>query len=134
VSGASADTSLIRHEWRHTDCKIHHHHHDTTGPPSLRRCDLKGFYLKLAQILATKTDMLPQAYTDSLARLLDKVGLLVMGSRCLLLLLCCVPVLCCAVMCLWCAVPCCVLRHAVLCRAVLCCCLPGWPALLWSCR
>ncbi len=26
-------------------------------------CGLKGFYLKLGQILATKTDMLPQPYT-----------------------------------------------------------------------
>ncbi|KAG1654645.1 hypothetical protein FOA52_009201 [Chlamydomonas sp. UWO 241] len=39
-------------------------------------CDLKGFYLKLAQILATKTDMLPKAYTDSLVRLLDKTDTL----------------------------------------------------------
>ncbi|GAX86050.1 hypothetical protein CEUSTIGMA_g13465.t1, partial [Chlamydomonas eustigma] len=35
--------------------------------------DLKGFYLKLGQILATKTDMLPAPYTSSLARLLDKL-------------------------------------------------------------
>lgn len=32
-----------------------------------------GFYLKLGQILATKTDMLPKPYTDSLLRLLDKM-------------------------------------------------------------
>ncbi|KAL6761282.1 ABC1 family-domain-containing protein [Haematococcus lacustris] len=36
-------------------------------------CELKGFYLKLGQILATKTDLLPPAYTDSLAGLLDKL-------------------------------------------------------------
>jgi aarF domain-containing kinase len=35
--------------------------------------DLKGFYLKLGQILATKTDMLPAPYTSSLSRLLDKL-------------------------------------------------------------
>lgn len=35
--------------------------------------DLKGFYLKLGQILATKTDMLPASYTASLSRLLDRM-------------------------------------------------------------
>lgn len=35
--------------------------------------DLKGFYLKLGQILATKTDMLPAPYTASLSRLLDRM-------------------------------------------------------------
>jgi hypothetical protein len=37
----------------------------------MRCCHLQGFYLKLGQILATKTDMLPRAYTDALAGLLD---------------------------------------------------------------
>ncbi|EFJ47150.1 hypothetical protein VOLCADRAFT_34029, partial [Volvox carteri f. nagariensis] len=32
-----------------------------------------GFYLKLGQILASKTDMLPQPYTESLSRLLDRL-------------------------------------------------------------
>lgn len=36
-------------------------------------CDLKGFYLKLGQILACKTDMLPGPYTESLSRLLDRL-------------------------------------------------------------
>ena len=36
-------------------------------------CDLKGFYLKLGQILASKTDMMPLPYTESLKRLLDKM-------------------------------------------------------------
>ncbi|GLI67120.1 hypothetical protein VaNZ11_011328 [Volvox africanus] len=35
--------------------------------------ELKGFYLKLGQILASKTDMLPQPYTESLSRLLDRL-------------------------------------------------------------
>ena len=36
-------------------------------------CDLRGFYLKLGQILATKTEMLPEPYINSLRRLLDKM-------------------------------------------------------------
>jgi predicted unusual protein kinase regulating ubiquinone biosynthesis (AarF/ABC1/UbiB family) len=32
-----------------------------------------GFYMKLGQILATKSDMLPPVYTDSLSRLLDEL-------------------------------------------------------------
>ncbi|KXZ53688.1 hypothetical protein GPECTOR_6g605 [Gonium pectorale] len=35
--------------------------------------DLKGFYLKLGQILASKTDMLPGPYTESLSRLCDRL-------------------------------------------------------------
>lgn len=34
---------------------------------------LQGFYLKLGQILACKTDMLPGPYTESLSRLLDRL-------------------------------------------------------------
>ena len=36
-------------------------------------CELRGFYLKLGQILASKTDMLPIQYTKSLSRLHDKM-------------------------------------------------------------
>ncbi len=34
---------------------------------------MQGFYVKLAQILATKTDMLPGVYTSSLQRLMDRL-------------------------------------------------------------
>lgn len=33
--------------------------------------DLKGFYLKLGQILGSKADVLPQVYTDALSQLFD---------------------------------------------------------------
>lgn len=35
--------------------------------------DLKGFYLKLGQILGSKADVLPQAYTDALSQLFDSM-------------------------------------------------------------
>lgn len=35
--------------------------------------ELKGFYLKLGQLLASKSDLLPQLYTQSLSRLLDQM-------------------------------------------------------------
>ncbi|PNH06145.1 hypothetical protein TSOC_007514, partial [Tetrabaena socialis] len=41
-----------------------------------------GFYLKLGQILAAKTDMLPAPYTESLSRLLDRLPPAPYGSIC----------------------------------------------------
>jgi aarF domain-containing kinase len=35
--------------------------------------ELKGFYLKLGQILATKSDVLPKVYTEAFAKLLDNM-------------------------------------------------------------
>lgn len=40
-------------------------------PTTQALVDLKGFYMKLGQILATKTDMLPLPYTRSFSGLLD---------------------------------------------------------------
>lgn len=36
-------------------------------------CDLKGFYLKLGQILGSKADVLPQVYTDAFSQLFDSM-------------------------------------------------------------
>jgi hypothetical protein len=71
--GCRSKRALLSKRPEHAQDLWNAQHEEASGRIFDILCDLRGFYLKLGQILATKTEMLPEPYTNSLRRLLDKM-------------------------------------------------------------